>query len=128
MTDQIKKKIVYIEDDPELVTLVAMILEQHGFEVFGATDGRQGLELVLDKKPDLVLLDLMIPELSGWDVYKQLEADKITRDIPVIVITAKSQPIDKVVGLHVAKVDDYLCKPFIPSQLIASIEKVMKLE
>lgn len=119
-------KVVYIEDDPEMINLVTLILSRRGFLVKGAHGGREGLNLVSLELPDLILLDLMMPDLDGWDLYQQLKANDETRDIPVIVITAKSQPIDRVLGLHIAKVDDYISKPFHPEDLLDSIEKVMK--
>ncbi|MCD4672439.1 MAG: response regulator [Anaerolineaceae bacterium] len=119
-------KVVYIEDDPEMINLVTLILSRRGFLVKGAHGGREGLNLVNLELPDLILLDLMMPDLDGWDLYQQLKANDETRDIPVIVITAKSQPIDRVLGLHIAKVDDYISKPFHPEDLLDSIEKVMK--
>jgi DNA-binding response OmpR family regulator len=82
--------------------------------------------MIHEYKPDLVLLDLMMPDMDGWEVYQQLKADKSTRDIPVIVVTAKAQSIDKVLGLHIAKVDDYIAKPFSPQELLTSVEKVLQ--
>jgi two-component system, OmpR family, response regulator VicR len=120
-----KKCIVYIEDDPEMLDLVELILNRHGFDVHGAHGGREGIDLVHQEHPDLILLDLMMPDLDGWDVYQQLKAEPETKDIPVIVITAKTQSIDKVLGLHIAKVDDYISKPFRPQELLDSIEKVL---
>jgi DNA-binding response OmpR family regulator len=79
-------------------------------------------------KPDLVLLDLMMPDMDGWEVYQQMKADEDLDDIPVIVVTAKAQSIDKVLGLHIAKVDDYLTKPFGPQELLASVKKVLNIE
>ncbi len=119
------KKIVYIEDDPEMIDLVEMILNRHGFSVKGAHGGRKGLDIVHQENPDLILLDLMMPDLDGWDVYQQLKADDATKAIPVIVITAKAQSIDKVLGLHIAKVDDYISKPFRPQELLDSVDKVI---
>lgn len=119
-----KKRIVYIEDDAEMIDLVELILNRHGFLVQGAHGGREGLDSVHQQIPDLILLDLMMPDLDGWDVYQQLKAEDKTKDIPVIVITAKTQTIDKVLGLHIAKVDDYISKPFRPQELLDSIEKV----
>ena len=89
-------RIVYIEDDVEMIDLVSLILSRRGFEVKGAHGGRHGLDMVAKENPDLVLLDLMMPDLDGWDVYQQIKADENTRHIPVIVITAKAQPIDRV--------------------------------
>lgn len=116
--------IIYIEDDPEMIDLVTLILERRGYKVKGANGGRKGLDLVLKEKPDLILLDLMMPDLDGWDLYQHLKSEKSTCDIPVIVITAKAQEIDRVLGLHIAKVDDYICKPFKPQELIDSITAI----
>jgi len=74
-----------------------------------------------------VLLDLMMPDMDGWEVYQQMKADEALRHIPVIVVTAKAQSIDKVLGLHIAKVDDYITKPFGPQDLLASVNKVLGL-
>ena len=117
--------IVYIEDEPEMTELVEIILRREGFEVLGAKGGQEGLELIRKKLPDLVLLDLMMPDMDGWEVYQQLQAGEETNDIPVIVVTAKAQSIDKVLGLHVAKVDDYITKPFQPKELIQRVKKVL---
>jgi two-component system, OmpR family, response regulator VicR len=124
MADNLKR-VVYIEDEQEMVDLVRLILSRKGYEVLGANGGRKGLQLVLDQLPDLVLLDLMMPDMDGWEVYQQMKANDKTRQIPVIVITAKAQSIDKVLGLHIAKVDDYISKPFSPQDLLDSVEKVL---
>ncbi len=119
------KRLVYIEDEPEMIDLVRLILSRRGFEIKGANGGRNGLALVQQELPDLVLLDLMMPDMDGWDVYQQMKASEATQTIPVIVITAKAQSIDKVLGLHIAKVDDYISKPFSPQELVDSVEKVL---
>lgn len=118
--------ILYIEDDPEMIDLVSLILDRGGYLLSGTCSGQQGIELIEKSPPDLILLDLMIPDLDGWDIYQKMKADPKTENIPVIIITAKSQPIDRVLGLHIAKVDDYLTKPFHPQELIDSIEKVLE--
>jgi two-component system response regulator VicR len=123
-----KRRIVCIEDEEEMIDLVQLILTRRGFEVTGATDGQSGLRAIANLKPDLVLLDLMMPEMSGWDVYQKMKADDQMKNIPVIVITAKAQNIDKVLGLHIAKVQDYITKPFGPSELLQSVERVLKLD
>lgn len=120
------RRVVYIEDEQEMIDLVVLILSRKGFEVVGASGGREGLDAVRNTMPDLVLLDLMMPDMDGWDVYQQMKSDEQTRKIPVIVITAKAQSIDKVLGLHIAKVEDYISKPFSPQDLIDSVEKVLK--
>ncbi len=85
----------------------------------------QELKAVREQLPDLVLLDLMMPDMDGWEVYQQMKAEESTRNIPVIIVTAKAQSIDKVLGLHIAKVDDYISKPFSPQELMNSVEKVI---
>jgi DNA-binding response OmpR family regulator len=119
------KRIIYIEDEQEMIDLVRLILSRKGYQVKGAIGGQEGLDLVRAESPDLVLLDLMMPDMDGWEVYQQMKAGTTTRGIPVIVVTAKAQNIDKVLGVHIAKVDDYISKPFSPQQLIESVEKVL---
>jgi DNA-binding response OmpR family regulator len=121
-------KILCIEDEREMIDLMRLILERKGFEFIGAQGGSKGLELVEEEKPDLILLDLMMAGMDGWEVYRQLKANEKLKDLPVIVVTAKAQSIDKVLGLHIARVDDYLTKPFSPSDLLRSIERVLKLD
>jgi two-component system response regulator VicR len=122
------KVVVCIEDEPEMIDLVKLILGRKGFELIGAVGGREGLETVRRLKPDLVLLDLMMPDMDGWEVYQQMKADDELKDIPVVVVTAKAQSIDKVLGLHIAKVDDYVTKPFGPKELLHSVRKVLGLQ
>ena len=118
-------RLVCIEDEPEMIDLVRLILGRKGFEVIGANGGVEGLETVRREKPDLILLDLMMPDMDGWEVYQQIKADEELRKIPVVVVTAKAQSIDKVLGLHIAKVDDYITKPFGPQELLESVEKIL---
>ena len=121
-------KVVCIEDEPEMIELIKLILGRKNFELIGAVGGREGLGVVRKEKPDLVLLDLMMPDMDGWEVYQQMKADEELSDIPVIVVTAKAQSIDKVLGLHIAKVDDYVTKPFGPQELLTSVNKVLGIE
>jgi DNA-binding response OmpR family regulator len=123
-----KKVVVCIEDEPEMIDLVKLILGRKGFDLVGAVGGREGLETVRKLKPDLVLLDLMMPDMDGWEVYQQMKADDELKNIPVIVVTAKAQSIDKVLGLHIAKVDDYVTKPFGPQELLQSVNKVLGVQ
>lgn len=120
------KCIVCVEDEPEMIDLIRLILGRRGFEVKGAAGGVEGLQVIREDQPDLILLDLMMPDMDGWEVYQQLKADEKTKHIPVIVVTAKAQSIDKVLALHIAKVDDYIAKPFSPQELVSSIEKVLQ--
>ena len=108
-----------------MIDLIRLILGRRGFEVSGAAGGTAGIKAVREQLPDLVLLDLMMPDMDGWEVYQQMKAEESTRNIPVIIVTAKAQSIDKVLGLHIAKVDDYISKPFSPQELMNSVEKVI---
>jgi len=119
------KRILVIEDEAEMIDLTRIVLEREGYEVIGAVGGSRGLELIKQEKPDLILLDLMMPDIGGWEVYRQMKADADLEHIPVIVVTAKAQSIDKVLGLQVAKVDDYITKPFGPKELLESIRRIL---
>jgi DNA-binding response OmpR family regulator len=123
-----KKKVVCVEDEPEIIDLIRLILGRKGFDLTGATGGQEGLDTIRRVRPDLVLLDLMMPDMDGWEVYQQMKADPNLKDIPVIVVTAKAQSIDKILGLHIAKVDDYVTKPFGPQELLQSVERVLGLK
>lgn len=124
MDETLGRNILCVEDEPEMIDLIRLILSRKGFNVQGAAGGVEGIRLIRELRPDLVLLDLMMPDMDGWEVYQQMKADAALRDIPVIVVTAKAQNIDKVLGLHIAKVDDYIAKPFSPQELLESVERV----
>lgn len=128
MSDKENKHILCIEDEPEMIDLIRLILSRRGFNVVGAAGGKEGLEKARQNPPDLILLDLMMPDMDGWEVYQQIKADDRTKKVPVIVVTAKAQSIDKVLGLHIAKVDDYIAKPFSPQELMESVDKVFDAE
>lgn len=123
---QTVRRIVYIEDEPDMIDLVRLILTRKQYEVIGANGGREGLDAIRKHRPDAVLLDLMMPDIDGWEVYQQIKAEEAIRDTPVIVVTAKAQEIDKVLGIHIAKVDDYITKPFSPKELYDSLDKVLQ--
>jgi DNA-binding response OmpR family regulator len=125
MVEDDRHHIIYVEDDADMVELVKLILERKGYHVDGAKNGRDGLEIIKRELPDLVLLDLMMPDIDGWNVFQQLRGNEDTKDIPVIVITAKAQSIDRVFGLHIAKANDYIAKPFKPQELVDSVAKVL---
>lgn len=124
MTDRVRK-VVCIEDEQEMIELVRLILSRQNIEVVGALGGPEGLQKIAEINPDLVLLDLMMPEMDGWEVYQKMKASDQMRDIPVIVVTAKAQSIDRVLGLHIARVDDYITKPFGPQELLESVQRVI---
>jgi two-component system, OmpR family, response regulator VicR len=120
------KRILCIEDEPDMIVLMRLILARHGYDFDSAAGGEEGLRKVRENHPDLILLDLMMPDIDGWEVYQQLKADEKTRHIPVIIVTAKAQKIDKVLGLQIAKVDDYIAKPFSPAELVGSIQRILE--
>ena len=120
-----KKRVLCIEDHPEMIELIRLILGRQGFDVDGAEGGREGLQAMQENPPDLVLLDLMMPDMDGWEVYRQIRANDQLKDIPVIAVTAKAQGIDRVLGLHIAGMDDFITKPFGPKELVASVERVL---
>jgi two-component system alkaline phosphatase synthesis response regulator PhoP len=115
------KTVVCIEDDPEFLGLMQIMLNDANVNFVPAYGGEAGLEAVREHQPDLVLLDLMMPDMNGWDVCMRMRSDEALRDIPVIVITALATRYDRLYGERVAKVADYITKPFIPSQLRASV-------
>lgn len=120
-----KKRVLCIEDHPEMIELIRLILGRQGFDVDGAECGREGLQAMQEDPPDLVLLDLMMPDMDGWEVYRQIKANDQLKEIPVIAVTAKAQGIDRVLGLHIAGMDDFITKPFGPKELVASVERVL---
>ncbi len=118
-------RILCIEDEPEMVELIRLILSRAGYETLGAENGPTGLEILEEEPVDLILLDLMMPGMDGWEVYQRLKASERTRDIPVIIVTAKAQRIDRVLGLYIVGVDDYITKPFSPKELLNSVENIL---
>jgi DNA-binding response OmpR family regulator len=120
-----KTKILIIEDEPDISEMIEYNLQENGFDTDQAFNGADGLDKVLKFKPDLILLDIMLPELDGFEVCKRLRAMPQTCDIPIIILSAKSQETDKVVGLELGA-DDYVTKPFSPRELSARIKAVMR--
>ncbi len=118
-----KAKILIVEDDPHILLGLEEVLKSDGFEVAVCNRGDQALGAAGKSKPALILLDVMLPGLSGYDVCKQLRAKKIT--IPILMLTAKGQEIDKVVGLDLGA-DDYVTKPFAVKELLARIHAVLR--
>jgi two-component system alkaline phosphatase synthesis response regulator PhoP len=118
-----KTRILIVEDEPAMVAGLRDNFEYEGYEVISAHDGVTGLELALKESPDLVVLDVMMPRMSGLDVCKQLKAKRPA--IPIIMLTARGQEIDKVVGLELGA-DDYVTKPFSVRELMARIKAVLR--
>ena len=120
----IKKKILVVEDEETLLELESILLTSKGYNVEVAMDGKSALELVANMKPDLVLLDIMIPEIDGFEVCRQIKANEATRHIPVIMLTAKKSRDDCVMGEQVGA-DLYITKPFKTSMVIESIQRLL---
>jgi len=123
--DHRKPTILIVEDEPNVLELIKLSLIPGQYNVFEATDGITALSLIKEKKPNLVLLDLMLPKLDGREVCKIVKKDPSTQDIPIVMLTAKSQTIDKVEGLKIGA-DDYMTKPFDPLELEARVESIIK--
>jgi DNA-binding response OmpR family regulator len=117
-----KEKILVVDDERQIVDIVRAYLERDGYRVLMAYDGRQALDLAGRERPALLILDLMLPEMSGWDVMRALRR---VSDAPVIMLTARDDPMDKVVGLELGA-DDYVVKPFDPKELLARVRAVLR--
>jgi len=113
-----KKRILVIEDEIDIAELVKLVLETEEFEVETHLDAPTAFDKVKEYKPDAILLDLTMPRMNGWDVFKQIRRDKEFDDVPVAILTAKTQAFDEMVGLHVMKADAYITKPFGKKELI----------
>lgn len=119
-----KAKILVIEDEKDLVKLLSYNLQKEGYETSAAFDGRQGLEMANSFRPDLIILDLMLPEIDGNEVCRILKYSAATKHIPILMLTAKTSPVDQVVGLELGAAD-YLTKPFNIKVLLARIKNVL---
>lgn len=120
-----KKVILTVDDEEHILELISYNLERNGYEVLKALTGEEALEILDQHQVDLVLLDRMLPGIDGIEVLKQIRGDKNKKDLPVILLTAKSEEFDKVVGLEIGA-DDYICKPFGVHELIARIKAVLR--
>ncbi len=118
------KKIMVVDDEPDTVDLVKLVLETEGFEVMTAYSGRECLEKLKEEKPDGVLLDIMMPDMDGWEVFKNIR--ERYKDLPIAMLTVKSQDIDKMLGLHVLKADDYITKPFGRKALVERVRMMVE--
>ena len=118
-----EKTILIVEDETNIVDILSFNLEREGYNTMEAYDGQTGLQLAREQNPDLILLDLMLPKMNGFDVCRQLRADGST--IPIIMLTARSQEMDKVTGLMTGA-DDYVTKPFSPAELTARVDALMR--
>jgi len=121
-SDKSIKKVLVVDDEPDTLELVKLVLESGGFEAILANNGIEALDQIAASVPDLVLLDIMMPDMDGWEVFRKIK-EKDPR-IPIAILTAKAQNIDKLLGLHVLKADDYITKPFGKNELIDKIKKL----
>ncbi len=120
-----KPKTLVIEDEPDLLEVIQYNLEREGHKVIPCRNGEQGLSRIRTDNPDLVILDLMLPGMDGVEVCRQVKSDPVTRAIPIIMVTAKSEESDIVLGLGIGA-DDYLTKPFSPRELVARVKVVLR--
>jgi DNA-binding response OmpR family regulator len=121
----VRSKILVVDDEPEAVELVEFNLKQAGFSVMTAADGAEALNKARATPPNLIVLDLMLPEISGLEVCKMLRRDPATAAVPIIMLTAKAAEIDRVLGLELGA-DDYITKPFSPRELVLRIQKLLQ--
>lgn len=119
------EKIIIIEDEKDIHELIAFNLKQDGYETLSAFTGKEALDKVKSEKPDLVLLDIMLPEINGLDVCRELKTNNQTAHIPIIMLTAKNEDVDIITGLELGA-DDYITKPFSPRILIARIRTILR--
>ncbi|MBQ1988966.1 MAG: response regulator, partial [Clostridia bacterium] len=115
-------KILIVDDDENICELLRLYLQKDGFEVIVANDGRQAVDFANKYSPDLILLDIMLPQLDGWQVCREIRK---TSEVPIIMLTAKSETFDKILGLELGA-DDYVSKPFDTKEVIARIKAVLR--
>ncbi|RLC57770.1 MAG: DNA-binding response regulator [Chloroflexota bacterium] len=117
--------ILVVDDETHIVELARMYLEQEGFRVQSANDGARALEMIARQPPALMVLDLMLPEVDGWEVCRRVRAGKVAPDLPIIMLTARDDDVDKIVGLELGA-DDYMTKPFNPRELVARVKAILR--
>jgi len=120
------EKIVIIDDDIDTLRLIKLVLKKEGYQVIAANDGKKGLQKISQESPDLILLDVMMPEMDGYEVARRLRRDPLMAKVPILMFTAKSQVNDKETGFQ-AGADDYLTKPTRPEELQAHVKKLLSL-
>ncbi len=120
-----KKRIVVIEDDQAILDLVIYNLQKNGFLTQGFTNGYDGLNFLLKNPSDLLILDLMLPDIDGFELCKELKNQEKTKSLPIIILTAKTEEADRILGLELGA-DDYIIKPFSPRELVARVKAVLR--
>ena len=124
--DTTHKKVLIVDDEPDTLELVKLVLESGGFETVLAASGKEALSELDASRPDLVLLDIMMPDMDGWEVFRKIREKNAK--IPIAILTAKAQNFDRLLGLHVLKADDYITKPFGKNELISRVRKLAGLK
>ena len=118
-------KILVVDDEENIVKLVSYNLEQEGYEIIKANDGKEALAKIKQEKPDLMVLDLMLPKVDGFDICRKVRKNDQLKNLPIIILSAKEEEIDKILGLELGA-DDYVTKPFSPRELIARVKAVLR--
>ena len=118
------EKILIIDDDLDTLRLVGLMLQRQGYQISAATNGQQGLDKAFDENPDMILLDIMMPDMDGYEVTRRLRSNPSTMETPILMFTAKTQMEDKVIGFEVGA-NDYLTKPTHPSELQARVKDLL---
>jgi len=119
-----KQKILLVDDEEDILDFLELILEEQGYSVIKASSGREALAAAQMHRPELILLDVMMPEMDGWEVLKLLKADEEITDIPVAMLTAKTEMKDKIQGLQEGAID-YICKPFATKDLLDKLQIIL---
>lgn len=121
-----KRSILVIDDDNDILNLIKIILSNKGYDVSIAENGEDGIKLAIKNRPDLILLDIMMPVMDGWEILKMLHTDEQTRKIPVAMLTCKTDVKNKLIGLQEGAID-YITKPFSPEELVSRVNDVFKI-
>lgn len=120
-----KKRILVVDDEPDIVEFLTQLLDMNGFDVIGTLDGADVLDLTIEHSPDLIILDMMLPNKDGWAVQDDLKANEATAGIPIIVLTAKDLTITKMINKEVYGVSEFIAKPFNPNFLLEKIREIL---
>jgi len=121
----VAEKILVVDDDREMVELIELFLSNAGFKTLSAFSGEEALEKTFKENPDLILLDIMMPKIDGWEVLRRIKNDPQVQDTPVAFITARTQNIDKMIGLSVMKAAGYITKPFSKQELLTEVRRII---
>ncbi len=119
------KNILIIDDEEDILDFVGRVLKDANFSVFTAKDAKQGMTILQNEKIDLILLDIMLPEIDGWEMMRMMHSDENLKNIPVAMLTARVDAYDKIIGLKEGAID-YICKPFTADQLLNRINNIFK--